>query len=132
MIFVVAEHAWIQTTFKAVESQAQQLPTQKRVDAFLSSAIRKCVSTLDKRIETSAYNTRESTADPSRRMVKLISAIPSTQLDLLYARFDSLKRSIGKMQRNLATVATIPLAPGVQKLTGIDYANPRYFVNQDQ
>jgi pimeloyl-ACP methyl ester carboxylesterase len=49
--------------FKDVHRGQQNLKTQKEIEDFTNAGIRKCVASLDTRIDRSAYNTRESAAD---------------------------------------------------------------------
>lgn len=49
--------------FKDIERERQNLKTQKAVEEFTNAAIRKCVVSLDARIDRAAYNTMESAAD---------------------------------------------------------------------
>ncbi len=49
--------------FNDVERESQKLKTQQEIKKFREASIRKCVASLDARIERSAYNTDASAAD---------------------------------------------------------------------
>src|SRR5262245_52365730 len=49
--------------YQDVSGESQRLKTRKAVEEFAKAATRKCITSLDARIERSAYNTGESAAD---------------------------------------------------------------------
>jgi pimeloyl-ACP methyl ester carboxylesterase len=49
--------------FKDVERESLKVKTQSEIEELVQAGIRKCVASLDTRIERSAYNTGESAAD---------------------------------------------------------------------
>lgn len=64
--------------FKDVEREAQKIKTQKEAEEFEQAGVRKCVNSLDARIERSAYNTGESAAD----MIDLRQALGYSSWDV--------------------------------------------------
>ena len=64
--------------YKDVERESQKLKTQKELEEFEKAGTRKCITSLDVRIERSAYNTGASTVD----MIELRKALGYSSWDV--------------------------------------------------